>query len=62
MRLTPPKKNTFWASIVIAVVGFVLYALTYAKVLSLEWLGLLGVLLLVVGFILLSLGLTTKGL
>jgi len=44
------------------VVGFVLYALTYAGIFSLLWLGLVGVLLLVAAFILLTLGLMIKGL
>ncbi len=61
MKLTPPKKNTFWVSVAIAVIGFVIYALTYAGVLQFAWLGLVGVLLLVVGFVILVLGLTTKG-
>ncbi len=62
MRLTPPKKMTFWISLLVAVVGFVIYALTYFGVFSLAWLSLVGVLLLVAAFILLNLGLTLKGL
>ncbi len=62
MRLNPPKKMTFWISILAAVIGFVLYALVYAGVLSLPWLGLVGVLILVAAFVLLALGLMVKGL
>lgn len=62
MRLTPPKKITFWISILVALIGFVVYALTFAGVLGLAWLGLVGVLLLVAAFVLLSLGLIVKGL
>jgi len=61
MRLTPPKKNTFWISVAVAVVGFVVYALTFAGVINLAWIGLVGVLLLAAAFILLTFGLTTKG-
>ncbi len=62
MRLNPPKKITFWASIAIALVGFILYALTYAGVLGIIWLGLVGVLLMVAAFVLLAMGLILKGL
>lgn len=62
MRLNPPKKLTFWISILAALIGFVLYALTYVGVVGLVWLGLVGVLLLVAAFVLLSLGLIVKGL
>ncbi len=62
MRLNPPKKITFWASIAIALVGFILYALTYAGVLGIVWLGLIGVLLMVAAFVLLAMGLILKGL
>ena len=62
MRLNPPKKNTYWASIGIALVGLIIYALTYSGVFRAAWLGLIGVLLLVVAFVLLVLGLTLKGL
>jgi len=62
MRLNPPKKITFWISIIVAVIGFIVYALTYAGVLGVAWLGLVGVLLLAAAFILLTLGLMVKGL
>ena len=62
MRLNPPKKITFWISIIVAVIGFIIYALTYAGVLGIAWLGLVGVLLLAAAFILLTLGLMVKGL
>lgn len=62
MRLNPPKKITYWVSIVVAIVGFVLYALTYAGVLGIAWLSLVGVLLLAAAFILLTMGLMVKGL
>jgi hypothetical protein len=62
MRLNPPKKITFWISIIVAVIGFIIYALTYAGVLGVVWLGLVGVLLLAAAFILLTLGLMVKGL
>ena len=62
MRLNPPKKMTFWVSIIAALIGFILYALTYAGVLGMAWLGLIGVLVLVAAFVLLTLGLIVKGL
>ncbi len=62
MRLNPPKKITFWASIAIALVGFILYALTYAGVVGIVWLGLIGVLLMAAAFVLLAMGLVLKGL
>lgn len=62
MRLNPPKKITFWISIAAAVIGFILYALSYSGVIGLVWLGLVGVLVLVAAFVLLSLGLIIKGL
>ena len=40
MRLNPPKKITSWISILVALIGFVVYALTFAGVLGLAWLGL----------------------
>jgi hypothetical protein len=62
MRLNPPKKITFWIAILVALVGFVLYALSYAGVIGIAWVGLVGVLLLAAAFILLVLGLMVKGL
>ncbi len=62
MRLNPPKKLTFWISIAAAVIGFILYALVYAGVIGMAWLGLVGVLVLVAAFVLLTLGLMVKGL
>ncbi len=62
MRLNPPKKITFWISITAAVIGFILYALSYSGILGIVWFDLVGVLLLAAAFILLSLGLVIKGL
>ncbi len=62
MRLNPPKKITFWAAVIIAAVGFVVYLLSYLGVIGLAWVGLIGFLLVVVAFVLLALGLTIKGL
>ncbi len=62
MRLNPPKKLTFWISIAAAVIGFILYALVYAGVIGMAWLGLVGVLVLVAAFVLLTLSLMVKGL
>ena len=62
MRLNPPKKITFWASITAVVLGFVLYALTYSGVIGIAWFDLAGVLLLTAAFIIMTLGLIVKGL
>ncbi len=62
MKLTPPKKSTFWASVIIAAVGFVVGLLGYFGLFGVAWLGMIGLVLLAVGFVLLALGLTTKGL
>ena len=62
MKLNPPKKITFWASVIIAAIGFIAYLLGHFDVLSITWLGLVGVILIVVAFVLLVLGLTSKGL
>jgi hypothetical protein len=62
MKLNPPKKNTFWASIIIAAVGFVVYLLSHYGLIAAAWLGLVGVILLAAAFVLLTLGLTVKGL
>jgi hypothetical protein len=66
MRLNPPKKNTFWAAVIIAAVGVVLYAahLLFAYILFLEvhYLQPTAFLLVVAAFVLLCLGLTLKGL
>ncbi|MGD8813054.1 MAG: hypothetical protein PVI78_01105 [Anaerolineales bacterium] len=60
MRLTPPKKNTFWISLIIAVLGLVAYI---AGLLGIEhaWLPHLIFWLPAVGYILLALGNALKG-
>jgi len=62
MRLNPPKKSTYWASIITAAVGFVIYLLAHYDLIAVGWLGLVGVLLLAAAFVLLTLSLTLKGL
>jgi hypothetical protein len=62
MKLNPPKKNTFWVSIIIAALGFVVYLLSHYGLIAAAWLGLVGVILLAAAFVLLTLGLTVKGL
>jgi VIT1/CCC1 family predicted Fe2+/Mn2+ transporter len=62
MKLNPPKKTTFWVSIIGAAVGFVVYLLSHFNLIAVAWLGLAGVILVVAAFILLTLGLTVKGL
>lgn len=62
MKFTPPKKSTFWVSVVIAAVGFVVGLLGYFGLFGVAWLGMIGLVLLAVGFVLLALSLTVKGL
>lgn len=62
MKFTPPKKSTFWVSVIIAAVGFVVGLLGYFGLLGVPWLGMIGLVLLAAGFVLLALGLTVKGL
>jgi hypothetical protein len=61
MKLNIPKITTFWAAVLIAAVGVIVYAIhLFAK--TIQYLGLVGFLLVVVAFILLCLGLVEKGL
>lgn len=62
MRLNLPKKLTYWVSVIVAVVGFVVYLLAYLGVFGMAWLGLVGVVLLAAAFALLALALVVKGL
>jgi len=62
MKLNPPKKNTFWVSIIIAIVGSIVFFLPYLGLVKAPWLGLAGFLVTVVAYILLVLGLIIKGL
>ncbi len=62
MKLTPPRKNTFRVSVIVAAVGFVVYLATCFKVLNVAWLDLVGFLVVVAAFVLLSYSLTTRGL
>lgn len=61
MRLNPPKKITFWISIVIAAAGVIGYVV-HLIVKDNFYLGGISVALLVIAFVLLCLGLTIKGL
>jgi hypothetical protein len=61
MKLNLPNMTTFWAAVLIAAVGVIVYAIhLFAK--TIQYLGLVGFLLVVVAFILLCLGLLKKGL
>ena len=61
MKLNPPKKNTFWAALVIAAASLVAF-IVHLFVNSIPFLGGVSYLLLLVAFTLLCLGLTIKGL
>ena len=66
MKLYPPKKNTFWAAVIIAAVGVVVYVVHlitfYLFRMNVIHLELIAFLLELVAFIVLCLGLTQKGL
>ena len=62
MKLNPPKKITFWAAVVLAVISLVLYILHTFYLNSVLYLGGFGYLLLLIAFGLLFLGLTVDGL
>ncbi len=65
MKLNPPKKNTFWAAVVIAAISVIIYAvhvlaqnIMHVQILHLQ---LIAWLLMTVAAGLLFLGLTMKG-
>lgn len=61
MNLNPPKKNTFWAAVIIAAMGVVVYAVhLFAR--AIPYLQPIGFVLVVVAFVLLCLSLIIKGL
>jgi hypothetical protein len=60
MKLNPPKKNTFYISIIIAAVGVVVYAVhLFAR--DVPYLQPAAFLLAIVAFVLLCLGVTREG-
>jgi hypothetical protein len=61
MKLNLPKKNTFWAAVVIAAVGVVVY-IVHLFSQSIPYMQPVAFLLVVAAFVLLCLGLTLKGL
>lgn len=61
MRLNPPKKSTFWISLIFALLGILVYILGAAGLFSFSWMPLLGFLLVVVAYIIIFLGLLVKG-
>ncbi len=61
MKLNPPKKITFWASVSIAVVSVVVY-IVHLLASHIAYLGAVGYFLALAAFVLLTLGLIIKGL
>ncbi len=61
-NFSPPKKNTYWASIVIAAVGVLAWLLYALRAVPAVWLDAVGFVLVVAAFVLLAVSLTTKGL
>jgi hypothetical protein len=49
MELTPPKRITFWISILLLVIGIALFA-------TQSWLAPYGIVVIIIGFVLLALG------
>jgi hypothetical protein len=58
MRLTLPKKDTFWASVLLVAVGMLVGAVH--KFANIQYLNFVAFLLVVVAYALMFLGLTTK--
>jgi hypothetical protein len=59
MKLNSPKNNTFWTTVIIAVVGVVVYTVhLFAR--NILYLQPAAFLLVVVAFVLICLGVTTK--
>jgi hypothetical protein len=61
MKLNLPKNSTFWAAVIIAAVGVVVYAV-HIFVQTIPYLGAASFLLVLGAFVLICLGLTIKGL
>ena len=61
-NLNPPKKNTYWASIVVAAVGIIAWLLYALRAVQGLWLDAIGFVLVVAAFVLLALSLRIKGL
>ena len=61
MRLTPPKKITFWISVIVAALGAIGAILHYFDVLSFTWLGPVAFVLIFIAYVLPFLGLLVKG-
>ena len=66
MKLNPPKKNTFWAALIITAAGWLVYAvhllaqfIIHVQILHLQ---MIAFVLVSIAFVLLCLGLTIKGL
>jgi hypothetical protein len=59
MKLTPPKKITFWISVVLAAVGAIVFVLDYF--LAIPYGGGIGFVLVAAAYGLLFLGLLIKG-
>jgi hypothetical protein len=63
MRLNPPKKITFWISVIVAALGVIGALLHYfiPSLTSMTWLAPLAFILIFVAYLLLFLGLLIKG-
>lgn len=60
MRLTPPKKNVFWLTVILAAVAAVAYVVTFFVELP-AFVAICAVALLAVSYILLVLSIALKG-
>ncbi|MDH7490682.1 MAG: hypothetical protein QHH80_14410 [Anaerolineae bacterium] len=60
MRLTPPKKNIWWLSVALGVVGIVLEIVSLVTAMNI--LSIIGFWVVVVGLVLLALSTAIKGL
>lgn len=60
MRLTPPKKNVFWLTVILAAIAAVAYVVTFFIELP-AYVAICAVVLLAVSYILLVLSIALKG-
>lgn len=60
MRLTPPKKNVFWLTVILAAIAAIAYVVTFFIELP-AYVAICAVVLLAVSYILLVLSIALKG-
>ena len=61
LQLTPPKQITFWAAVVLGVIGLIAQIFHLTKLYSSSWLSPFAFWVTVVAFVVMALGLLIKG-